>query len=146
LGGCLLWAVFLKISEEPRLFGLLFSPQNKLCIEFKKIEWAKFWAFFSWTHLVTLHVVVVIRRKIFHSDTFEVMYYIILTKKMCWPKFSQTHLVTLTLTLSLLPPRYLENNEQSQKSDPSYANCQLSFGNYSGAERPDGLVEESTKR
>jgi hypothetical protein len=47
--GCLF-----KIFRRSAIFGYLF-PWYKLCINFdKKTAWAKFWAIFSETHLVTL--------------------------------------------------------------------------------------------
>jgi hypothetical protein len=54
LGGCLLWAVFWKLQNLPKLLGHFFTRQ-KLCINFNK-NWVglHFGQLFLQTHLVTL--------------------------------------------------------------------------------------------
>jgi hypothetical protein len=56
LGDCLLWLLFLKITEVARIFGLLFLGRFRVVhwLWQKMTGWATFWAIVSQTHLVIL--------------------------------------------------------------------------------------------
>jgi hypothetical protein len=47
LGECLLWVVFLKITEVAQILGASFSTLHTIMT--KKMDWATFWAIFVTT-------------------------------------------------------------------------------------------------
>jgi hypothetical protein len=54
LGDCLLWAVFLKITEGSTNFWTTFSAEKFMYKFRENMGWATYWAIFSQTHPVTL--------------------------------------------------------------------------------------------